>query len=223
MTSAIPEPGTGVWGDESAGVRAVLDWAGHRIGHPPDPHSRAKPAAELGALLGATITPAGIGADRALTLFTDVLVPATRAQDDPMNLAYVPSAPTRSAAAFELATSASNIFAGLWEGGAGRSTPRTRSSGGWPACSAGPRPPAAASSPGARSATCQPWWRPGTPPSRRASRPGSTPYRRVAGRSPAPRTPIPRSVPTPGSWGSVSSRCRATNAVGSPEPRSPRR
>jgi glutamate/tyrosine decarboxylase-like PLP-dependent enzyme len=143
MTSTPPSSPASVWGDESAGVRAVLDWAGHRIGHPTDPHSRARPAAELGEMLGATITPAGIGAERALTLFTDVLVPATRAQDDPMNLAYVPSAPTRSAAAFELATSASNIFAGLWEGGAGAIHAENQVIGwlaellGWPATAGG--------------------------------------------------------------------------------------
>ena len=48
-----------------------------------------------------------------------MLAPATRAQDDPLNLAYVPAAPTRAAIAFELVTSAANIFAGLWEAGAG--------------------------------------------------------------------------------------------------------
>lgn len=118
MTEANPAP-TSVWGDESEGVQAVLHWATHRISRSTDPLTTARPAAWLAERVGETITPGGIGAERALTLFTDVLVPATRAQDDPMNLAYVPSAPTRTAAAFELATSASNIFAGLWEGGAG--------------------------------------------------------------------------------------------------------
>jgi glutamate/tyrosine decarboxylase-like PLP-dependent enzyme len=36
-----------------------------------------------------------------------------------MNLAYIPSAPTRAAVAFDVATSAANIFGGLWETGAG--------------------------------------------------------------------------------------------------------
>lgn len=108
-----------VWGDETAAVDAVLDWAARRVHHTGDPLTTARPPAELAERTGATITPSGIGAERALALFTDVLVPATRAQDDPMNLAYVPSAPNRAAQAFELATSASNIFAGLWESGAG--------------------------------------------------------------------------------------------------------
>jgi glutamate/tyrosine decarboxylase-like PLP-dependent enzyme len=110
---------SGVWGDESAGVEAVVAWAGRRVWRSTDPLTTAHPAAELADRTGQTITAAGIGADRAMELFTDVLLPATRAQDDPMNLAYVPSAPTRSATAFELATSVSNIFAGLWECGAG--------------------------------------------------------------------------------------------------------
>jgi len=108
-----------VWGDESEGVAAVLAWATRRVFRRSDPLTTARPAAELEAAMGRTITPDGIGADAALRMFKHVVVPATRSQDDPMNLAYVPSAPTRSAAAFELATSASNIFAGLWEVGAG--------------------------------------------------------------------------------------------------------
>ena len=64
-------------------------------------------------------TPAGIGGTEALRVFRDILLPATRSQDDPMNLAYIPSAPTRAAVAFDLVTSAANVFAGLWESGAG--------------------------------------------------------------------------------------------------------
>ncbi len=118
-TTGDPTTRSGIWGEEEATVDAVLQWAAARVRHCADPHTTARPAAELDALTGATVTPSGIGPDRALKIFTDVLVPATRSHDDPMNLAYVPSAPTRSAAAFDLATSASNIFAGLWESGAG--------------------------------------------------------------------------------------------------------
>ena len=56
---------------------------------------------------------------QALRLFDEVLVPATRAQDDPMNLAYIPAAPTRAAIAFDLATSAANMIGAYWEAGAG--------------------------------------------------------------------------------------------------------
>src|SRR5690349_19135793 len=108
-----------IWGDESAVVRGTLDWASSRVVRPSDPKSTARPAGQLVTDAGRTITPAGIGGEAALRVFDEVLVPATRAQDDPMNLAYVPAAPTRAAVSFDLATSAANIFGGLWESGAG--------------------------------------------------------------------------------------------------------
>lgn len=111
----VPTP----WGDESEVVTAVLDWAVRRVRQGQDPRATAKPAAELAAATGPTVTATGIGGHRALSLFDEVLVPSTRAHEDPLNLAYVPSAPTRAAVAFELATSAANIFAGMWESGAG--------------------------------------------------------------------------------------------------------
>jgi len=108
-----------IWGDESAIVQGTLDWAAGRVVRPTDPKSTARPAAQLVADAGRTITPAGIGGAAALKVFDEVLVPATRAQDDPMNLAYIPSAPTRAAVSFDLAASAANIFGGMWESGAG--------------------------------------------------------------------------------------------------------
>jgi len=108
-----------VWGDESWVAREVLDWASNRVVRPTDPKSTARPASALAAEVGATVTARGIGGHRALSVFCEVLAPATRAQDDPMNLAYIPAAPTRAAVAFDAATSAANIFGGLWETGAG--------------------------------------------------------------------------------------------------------
>ena len=108
-----------VWGDETEVVRLALEWAARRVVRPTDPKSTAHPASELRAAAGRTVTPGGIGGAAALRVFAEVLEPATRAQDDPMNLAYVPSAPTRAAVAFELVTGAANIFAGNWEAGAG--------------------------------------------------------------------------------------------------------
>jgi glutamate/tyrosine decarboxylase-like PLP-dependent enzyme len=110
---------TEFWGDESAVVEDALAWAVGRVVRPTDPKSTARPASELAAAAGRTITPAGIGGVAALRVFDEVLVPATRAQDDPMNLAYIPAAPTRASVSFDLATSAANIFGGIWEAGAG--------------------------------------------------------------------------------------------------------
>src|SRR3954469_2489188 len=90
-----------IWGDESDVVKMSIEWAARRVVSHTDPKSTARPASELAARAGATITADGIGAESALRVFDEVLIPATRAQDDPMNLAYVPAAPTRAAVAFE--------------------------------------------------------------------------------------------------------------------------
>ncbi len=113
---AEPHP---VWGDESDGVQRALDWTAQRVVRHTDPLTTARPATDLAAAAGITVTAAGIGAAAALRIFDEVLEPATRSQDDPYNLAYIPAAPTRAAIAFDLVTSAANIFGGLWEAGAG--------------------------------------------------------------------------------------------------------
>ena len=115
----MPDTAMPFWGDERPAVDGVLRWVADRVAAAGDPKATARPASELAAAAGPAITPDGIGWASALDVFDRVLVPATRAQDDPMNLAYIPAAPTRSAVAFDLATSAANIFAGVWEAGAG--------------------------------------------------------------------------------------------------------
>ncbi len=79
----------------------------------------ARPASELTDLLRGSISPGGLGGHEALRLFRDELMPACRPMDDPLNLAYVPAAPTVAATMFDLVVSASSIFAGMWEAGAG--------------------------------------------------------------------------------------------------------
>ncbi len=108
-----------VWGDEAHATRAAIRLAGRRITRPSDPKATARRASELFAAAGETVTAAGLGADAALRVFEKVLAPATRAQDDPLNLAYIPAAPTRTALAFDAVVSSFNIFAGTWEAGAG--------------------------------------------------------------------------------------------------------
>jgi glutamate/tyrosine decarboxylase-like PLP-dependent enzyme len=112
-------PTGSIWGDETSVAREVLDWASNRAVHQGDPKTTARPASELARAAGPTITPGGIGGHAALAIFTEILAPATRAQDDPLNLAYIPSAPTRAAVAFDAATSAANILGTIWEAGAG--------------------------------------------------------------------------------------------------------
>ena len=109
----------GIWGDETEVVTATMDWAANRVVRHTDPKTTARRSSELAAAVGKTITAEGIGGAAALRIFGEVLDPATRAQDDPMNLAYIPAAPTRAGVAFDSVTSAANIFGGLWEAGAG--------------------------------------------------------------------------------------------------------
>lgn len=108
-----------IWGDESAIVQLAVDWSAQRVVRHTDPLSTARSAAELSRAAGATVTAEGIGGEAALRVFNEVLEPATRSQDDPYNLAYIPSAPTRAAVVFDFVTSAANIFGGMWEAGAG--------------------------------------------------------------------------------------------------------
>lgn len=108
-----------IWGDESLLAYEVVGWANNRVVSASDPKDSARPASQLSEQIGATVTPDGIGGHEALQVFASVLTHATRAQDDPMNLAYIPAAPTRAAVAFDAATSAANIFGGIWEAGSG--------------------------------------------------------------------------------------------------------
>lgn len=73
----------------------------------------------LKELVGETITPEGIGGEKAFNLFRDVLVKATVPIDHPRHLAFVPAAPTRAAIMFDLVTSASSIHGAYWMEGAG--------------------------------------------------------------------------------------------------------
>ncbi len=100
-------------------AHSVIGYAVERLKTPKDPTWGARPADQLAAVLDDTITPEGIGGHQALALFRDVLMHACRPMDNPMNLAYVTTAPTPAANLFDLIVSASSIFGGLWECGAG--------------------------------------------------------------------------------------------------------
>jgi hypothetical protein len=85
-------------------------------GHPLD---KPLPPAELTRLAGRTIDEHGIGAAKALGIFQHVLAPACITTDDPRYLSFIPSAPTKAAAAFDLVVSASALYGGSWLEGAG--------------------------------------------------------------------------------------------------------
>jgi L-2,4-diaminobutyrate decarboxylase len=78
-----------------------------------------KTAAELRSLVGETITPAGIGGEKAFEVFREVLIKASIPIDHPRHLAFVPASPTRSAVLFDLVTSAASVHGAFWLEGAG--------------------------------------------------------------------------------------------------------
>ncbi|MEK7426186.1 MAG: aminotransferase class V-fold PLP-dependent enzyme [Actinomycetota bacterium] len=100
-------------------AHSVIGYAIERLRIPKDPRWGSHPRSELDAALAHAITPDGAGGHEAMRLVREVLMPACRPMDDPMNLAYVPTAPTVAATMFDLVVSASSIFGGAWEGGAG--------------------------------------------------------------------------------------------------------
>lgn len=97
----------------------VMKYVINRITRTAPELGQPKKEAELKRLVGETITPEGIGGERAFALFKDVLVKATVPIDHPRHLAFVPAAPTRAAIMFDLVTSASSIHGAYWMEGAG--------------------------------------------------------------------------------------------------------
>ena len=109
-----------VWdGETDLFAHSVIGYAVERLKLPKDPTWGASPADELAAALAGAVLPNGAGAHEALRLFRDVLMPACRPMDDPLNLAYVPTAPSLAATMFDLVVSSASIFGGNWEAGAG--------------------------------------------------------------------------------------------------------
>lgn len=99
-------------------ARAVFEYVSDRTQREV-PLDGPRSAAELQAEVGGSVTAEGLGWEEALRRFTEVLAPATISMDHPLHLAYVPAAPTEAAVLFDLVVSASSIFGGSWQEGAG--------------------------------------------------------------------------------------------------------
>src|SRR4051794_18185190 len=74
---------------------------------------------QLAARAGATVTPKGIGGEEALRIWSKVLAPACFSVDHPRYLSFIPSAPTKAAAAFDMLVGASSVYGGSWLEGSG--------------------------------------------------------------------------------------------------------
>ena len=98
----------------------VMKYAIHRITNTNPELGVPKKAEELKAQAGETITPKGIGGEKAFELFKDVFIKATVPIDHPRHLAFVPAAPTRAAIRASMATASSarnstkRCSAGAW-------------------------------------------------------------------------------------------------------------
>jgi L-2,4-diaminobutyrate decarboxylase len=100
-------------------VDKVLSYARERLLMDPIPLDGAQTEDYLRSAAGETITAAGLGSTRAMELFEHTLAPACLSTDHPRYLSFIPCAPTREAAAFDVVVGASSIYGGSWMEGAG--------------------------------------------------------------------------------------------------------
>ena len=97
----------------------IFRFADERTKLHPIPLGAPRTAEDLSTACGETITADGIGGDRAMRLFEDVLHPASLSVDYERYLSFVPAAPTEAAVLFDLVVGASSIYGGSWLEGAG--------------------------------------------------------------------------------------------------------
>jgi L-2,4-diaminobutyrate decarboxylase len=100
-------------------VDKVLTYARERLLMDPIPLDGPQSEDYLLSAAGQTITAAGLGSTRAMELFEHTLAPACLSTDHPRYLSFIPCAPTREAAAFDVVVGASSIYGGSWMEGAG--------------------------------------------------------------------------------------------------------
>lgn len=100
-------------------VDDVLEYARRRALYEDIPLDKPMSPADLARLASGSITPDGIGAERAVSLFENVLAPACISTDHPGYLSFIPSAPSKASLAFDVVVSASAIYGGSWMEGAG--------------------------------------------------------------------------------------------------------
>jgi L-2,4-diaminobutyrate decarboxylase len=98
---------------------AVIEYAKNRMRLDPVPLDGPRPYDELYAAVGETVTAEGLGGERVLQLFDEVLSKACISVDHPRYLSFIPAAPTEAASLFDLVVGASSIYGGSWLEGAG--------------------------------------------------------------------------------------------------------
>ncbi|MFM7306806.1 MAG: pyridoxal phosphate-dependent decarboxylase family protein [Actinomycetota bacterium] len=124
VPSPYPDESDGYWmhyhdEDSQRLADAIIAYAVDRVRMDPPPLDEPKSLSVLQREVGETITAEGLGALKALEIFTEQLAPSCISVDHPLFLSFVPGAPTESAVLFDLAVAASNIYGGSWLEGAG--------------------------------------------------------------------------------------------------------
>ncbi|SDQ64046.1 aminotransferase class V-fold PLP-dependent enzyme [Microbacterium sp. cf332] len=119
MTERFPARMHDVTDETRAIVDLVLDYSRGRLLAQDTPLDKPLPPSELRRLAGRTIDDEGIGARKAIGVFEHILAPSCISTDDPRYLSFIPSAPSKAAAAFDLVVSASALYGGSWLEGAG--------------------------------------------------------------------------------------------------------
>ena len=106
--------------DETRALREkIFEYVRTRMDYDPIPLDYPKSEQELFAEAGQTLTENGLGGEKALKLFEEVLAPATISTDHPGFVSFIPNAATEAASLFDLVVSASSIYGGSWMEGAG--------------------------------------------------------------------------------------------------------
>ena len=96
-----------------------MAYSRERMSLSPVPLDGPKTPEEIFAAVGPTVTPQGLGGEKALRLFGDELAQACISTDSPRYLSFIPCAPTKASILFDLVVSASCLYAGTWMEGAG--------------------------------------------------------------------------------------------------------
>jgi glutamate/tyrosine decarboxylase-like PLP-dependent enzyme len=99
-------------------AQEILAYSLERLKSDP-PLDGPRTAEDLFNEVGNTITAKGLGGQKALEIFTEVLAKACISTDHPRNLAFIPSAPSEFANLFDLVVGASALYGGSWQEGAG--------------------------------------------------------------------------------------------------------
>ena len=97
----------------------IFDYVRVRMDYDPVPLDSSKTEQELFEQAGLTIQEQGLGGEKALKVFEEVLAPATISTDHPGFVSFIPNAATEAASLFDLVVSASSIYGGSWMEGAG--------------------------------------------------------------------------------------------------------